>query len=65
MEVMMSQTYYVTLEVPVQVTCSVTAQTIEDAMAAAREQIGSDGVESYHMSYDVEDQAKVTRVEEV
>ena len=60
-----SKTYFITLEVPVQVTCSVTAQTIEDAMAAARAQIGSDGVESYHMNYDVEDQARVTQVEEV
>jgi len=57
--------YYVTLEVPVQVTCSVTAETIAGAMAAAREQVGSDGVESYHMDYDVEDQAEVTRVEKI
>ena len=65
MEVMMSQTYYVTLEVPVQVTCNITALTIEDAMAAAKEQVGSHGMESYHMSYDVEDQARITQVEEV
>ena len=61
----LSKEYYVTLEVPVEVTCSVRAETIVDAMAAAREQVGKDGLESYHMLYDVEEQADIKRVEEL
>ena len=60
-----SNEYFVTLEVPVQVTCSVTAETIVEAMAAAIGQVGKDGLESYHMLYDVMDMADVKRVEEL
>ena len=56
--------YYVTLEVPVQVTCRVQATCWEDAMTEAREQVGKDGLESYYMEYDVEDQANTMKVEE-
>jgi hypothetical protein len=59
------KTYYVTLVVPVEVTCSVTSETIVEAMAAAIEQISNDGLEAYHMDYDVMDQGVVKRVEEV
>ena len=65
MEVMMVKTYEVTLEVPVRVTCRVTADTFVYAAAQALEQIGSDGVESYHMDYDVMDQAMVKEIREV
>ena len=57
------RTYNITLEVPVQVTCRVNGETIADAMAI--DQIGSDGVEAYHMSYDVMDESIVKLVEEV
>ena len=60
-----SKTYYVTLVVPVEVTCSVTSETIVEAMAAAIGQVGKDGLESYHMLYDVFDMADVKRVEEL
>lgn len=60
-----SKEYFVTLEVPVQVTCSVRAETIVEAMAAAIGQIGKDGLESYHMLYDVFDTSDVKRVEEL
>ena len=56
--------YYVTLEVPVQVTCRVQAKDWRNAMTEAIQQVGSDGIESYHMDYDVEDQANVTKVED-
>lgn len=59
------RTYNITLEVPVQVTCRVNGETIADAMAMAIAQIYSDGVESYHMSYDVMDESIVKRVKEV
>ena len=61
----MCKEYFVTLEVPVQVTCSVRAETIVEAMAAAIKQVGTDGLESYHMLYDVMDMADVKRVEEL
>lgn len=61
----LSRTYNITLEVPVQVTCRVNGETIADAMAMAIAQICSDGLESYHMLYDVFDMADVKRVEEV
>lgn len=61
----LTKTYEITLEVPVRVTCRVHTQTIEDAMAEAMEQIGNDGLECYHMAYDVMDQAKTVRVEEM
>ena len=61
----MCKEYFVTLEVPVQVTCSVRADTIVEAMAAAIGQVGTDGLESYHMDYDVMDMADVKRVEEL
>ena len=61
----MCKEYFVTLEVPVQVTCSVRADTIVEAMAFAIGQVGTDGLESYHMDYDVMDQAKTVRVEEM
>jgi hypothetical protein len=61
----LSKEYYITLEVPVQVTCSVRADTIVEAMAAAIGQVGTDGLESYHMDYDVMDMADVKRVEEL
>ena len=61
----LSKEYFVTLEVPVQVTCSVRAETIVEAMAAAIDQVGKDGLESYHMLYDVFDMADVKRVEEL
>ena len=60
-----SKTYYVTLVVPVEVTCSVTSETIIGAMAAAMDQVGKDGLNAYHMDYDVFDTADVKRVEEV
>lgn len=59
-----TKAYYVTLEVPVQVTCRVQVTSWEDAMTKAREQVGKDGLESYYMEYDVEDQASITKVEE-
>lgn len=61
----LSKTYFVTLVVPVEVTCSVTSETIVEAMAAAIDQVGKDGLESYHMTYDVFDQADIRRVEEL
>ena len=61
----LSKEYFVTLEVPVQVTCSVRADTIVEAMAAAIEQVGKDGLESYYMKYDVFDMADVKQVEEL
>ena len=61
----MCKEYFVTLEVPVQVTCSVRADTIVEAMAAAIDQVGKDGLESYHMNYDVMDMADIKRVEEL
>ena len=61
----LSREYFVTLEVPVQVTCSVRADTIVEAMAFAIGQVGTDGLESYHMDYDVMDMADVKRVEEL
>jgi hypothetical protein len=61
----LSKEYYITLEVPVQVTCSVRADTIVEAMAVAIGQVGTDGLESYHMDYDVMDMADVKRVEEL
>lgn len=61
----MCKEYFVTLEVPVQVTCSVRADTIVEAMAAAIDQVGKDGLNSYHMDYDVFDTADVKRVEEL
>lgn len=61
----LSRTYNITLEVPVQVTCRVNGETIADAMAMAIAQIGTDGVEAYHMSYDVMDESIVKVVEEV
>ena len=61
----MCKEYFVTLEVPVQVTCSVRADTIVEAMAAAIGQVGKDGLESYYMDYDVMDMADVKRVEEL
>ncbi len=61
----MCKEYFVTLEVPVQVTCRVNGETIADAMAMAITQIGNDGVEAYHMSYDVMDESIVKLVEEV
>jgi len=61
----MCKEYFVTLEVPVQVTCSVRADTIVEAMAAAIGQVGTDGLESYHMNYDVMDMADIKRVEEL
>jgi DNA topoisomerase IB len=61
----MCKEYFVTLEVPVQVTCSVRADTIVEAMAAAIDQVGKDGLESYHIDYDVFDTADVKRVEEL
>lgn len=61
----MCKEYFVTLEVPVRVTCSVTAEYLDEAMAAAIEQVGKDGLESYYMDYDVMDMADVKRVEEV
>jgi hypothetical protein len=61
----MCKEYFVTLEVPVQVTCSVRADTIVEAMAAAIDQVGKDGLESYHINYDVFDMADVKRVEEL
>ena len=61
----MCKEYFVTLEVPVQVTCSVTSETIVGAMAAAIDQVGKDGLESYHINYDVFDMADVKRVEEL
>jgi hypothetical protein len=60
-----SKEYYVTLVVPVEVTCSVRADTIVEAMAAAIGQVGKDGLESYYMDYDVMDMADVKRVEEL
>ena len=60
-----SKTYYVTLVVPVEVTCSVTSETIVEAMAAAIDQVGKDGLNAYHMDYDVFDMADVKRVEEL
>ena len=60
-----SKEYYVTLVVPVEVTCSVRAETIVEAMAAAIGLVGKDGLESYHMLYDVFDMADVKRVEEL
>jgi hypothetical protein len=60
-----SKTYYVTLVVPVEVTCSVTSETIVGAMAAAIDQVSKDGLNSYHMDYDVFDTADVKRVEEL
>ena len=60
-----SKTYYVTLVVPVEVTCSVTSETIVEAMAAAIDQVGKDGLSAYHMDYDVFDTADVKRVEEL
>ena len=65
MEGVMTTTYEITLEIPVRVTCRVHTQTIEDAMAEAMEQIGDEGIECYHMDYDVMDQAKTVRVEEM
>jgi len=56
--------YYVTLEVPVQVTCRVQATDWRNAMTEAIQQVGKDGLESYYMEYDVEDQANVTKVED-
>jgi len=61
----MCKEYFVTLEVPVQVTCSVRAETIVEAMAAAIGQVGKDGIECYYMDYDVMDMADVKRVEEL
>jgi hypothetical protein len=61
----MCKEYFVTLEVPVQVTCSVRADTIVEAMAVAIGQVGTDGLESYHMDYDVMDMADIKRVEEL
>ena len=61
----MCKEYFVTLEVPVQVTCSVRADTIVEAMAFAIGQVGKDGLESYYMDYDVMDMADVKRVEEL
>ena len=61
----LTKTYEITLEVPVRVTCRVHTQTIHDAMVEAMEQIGNDGLECYHMDYDVMDQAKTVRVEEM
>lgn len=60
-----SKTYYVTLVVPVEVTCSVTSETIVEAMAAAIDQVDKGGINSYHMDYDVFNTADVRRVEEV
>ena len=61
----MCKEYFVTLEVPVQVTCSVRADTIVEAMAAAIGQVGKDGLESYYMDYNVMDMADIKRVEEL
>jgi len=61
----MCKEYFVTLEVPVQVTCSVRADTIVEAMAFAIGSVGKDGLESYNMLYDVFDMADVKRVEEL
>ena len=61
----MCKEYFVTLEVPVQVTCSVRADTIVEAMAFAIGQVGTDGLRPYHMDYDVMDMADIKRVEEV
>ena len=60
-----SKTYYVTLVVPVEVTCSVTSESFVEAMAAAIDQVGKDGLNSYHMDYDVMDQGVVKRVEKL
>jgi len=57
--------YYVTLEVPVQVTTRIHADTFAEAAAIAITLVGEDGIESYHMHYDVMDQSTVKRVEEV
>lgn len=65
MEIDMRYEYDVTFEVPVRVTCRVRAARFVDAMEQARVQFGNDGLEAYHMEYDVMDQGVVKRVEEV
>ena len=65
MEIDMRYEYDVTFEVPVRVTCRVRAARFVDAMEAARIQFANDGLEAYHMEYDVMEQGVVKRVEEV
>ena len=65
MEIDMRYEYDVTFEVPVRVTCRVRAARFVDAMEAARVQFANDGLEAYHMEYEVMDQGIIKRVEEV
>ena len=65
MEIDMRYEYDVTFEVPVRVTCRVRAARFVDAMEAARIQFANDGLEVYHMEYEVMDQGIIKRVEEV
>ena len=65
MEIDMRYEYDVTFEVPVRVTCRVRAARFVDAMEAARIQFANDGLEAYHMEYEVMDQGIIKRVEEV
>ena len=65
MEIDMRYEYDVTFEVPVRVTCRVRAARFVDAMEQARVQFTNDGIDVYHMDYNVMDQGVVKRVEEV
>ena len=65
MEIDMRYEYDVTFEVPVRVTCRVRAARFVDAMEAARIQFANDGLEVYHMEYEVMDEGIIKRVEEV
>ena len=65
MEIDMRYEYDVTFEVPVRVTCRVRAARFVDAMETARIQFANDGLEVYHMEYEVMDEGIIKRVEEV